>query len=229
MAKFLFVTGTDTGVGKTRVACAFIHAARARGIRVAGFKPIAAGCELVDGEWRNEDALALQQASSSPLPYAAVNPVALPEPIAPHLAAERAATPIEVQRLNAAADLLAKTHQLVVVEGAGGWSVPLDDEQTMGDWIAQRRWPVVLVVGMRLGCLNHALLSAESIVRHNPLAGWVANVLPPAMPELAANIETLTRRMPAPLLGWVGEGVSAEQAAATLDLDATLRPAAEVR
>ena len=99
----------------------------------------------------------------------------------------------------------------------------------MGDWIAQRRWPVVLVVGMRLGCLNHALLSAESIVRHNPLAGWVANVLPPAMPELAANIETLTRRMPAPLLGWVGEGVSAEQAAATLDLDATLRPAAEVR
>ena len=227
MAKFIFITGTDTGVGKTRVACALIHAARSRGIRVAGFKPIAAGCEQVDGEWVNEDALALQQASSSPLPYAAVNPIALPEPIAPHLAAARAATVIDLKRLDAAADLLAKTNELVVVEGAGGWAVPVDDALTVGDWIARRGWPVVLVVGMRLGCLNHALLSAESIRRRNPLVGWVANVLPPAMPELAANIESLSQRLPEPLLGWVGEGVSAEQAAATLDLAAALKPRAE--
>lgn len=223
MAKFLFITGTDTGVGKTRAACALIHAARARGIRVAGFKPIAAGCHEVDGQWRNEDAEALLKACEHDLPYEAVNPIALPEPIAPHLAAERAGQRIDRARLDAAARLLGRSHELVIVEGAGGWAVPLDGAQTFADWVAGHGWPVVLVVGMRLGCLNHALLSAESIQKRNRLVGWIANVLPPAMPELRANVESLVERLDAPLLGRIGAGVPADEAASTLDLAAALR------
>lgn len=205
-ARTLFVTGTDTGVGKTRVACALIRLARARGIDACGFKPVASGCERVDGRLRNQDALALQAASGGAEPYEAVNPFTFEPAIAPHLAAREAGRRIDIGTLDAAHAALATRHELIVVEGAGGWQVPLDDGYTLADWVGGHRWPVLLVVGLRLGCLNHALLSAESIARRTALAGWIANRLPPAQARWQDNVADLRARLPAPLWGIVGEG-----------------------
>lgn len=204
-ARTLFVTGTDTGVGKTHVATALVRLARNNGIDACGFKPVASGCEQVDGSLRNDDALALLAASGDAEPYEAINPYAFEPAIAPHLAAREAGRPISVEVLDAAHAALASRHELIVVEGAGGWQVPLDDTRTLADWVAGHRWPVALVVGLRLGCLNHALLSAESIARRTELAGWVANRLPPSQPRWRENLEDLGLRLPAPLWGVVGE------------------------
>lgn len=196
----LFVTATDTGAGKTFVSCALLRAAQARGMRACGFKPVASGCERTPEGLRNEDALALQQAAGTREPYAAINPYAFEPAIAPHLAARDAGVDVDTARLNQAQAALAARHRLILVEGAGGWQVPLNERETFADWVSARQWPVLLVVGMRLGCINHALLSAESIVRRAPLLGWVANALPPEMPYLAENIASLEQRMPAPRL-----------------------------
>lgn len=200
-ASVVFVTGTDTGAGKTHVSAALVRAARARGVRACGFKPVAAGCERTPDGPRNADALALLAASGEGLTYAEVNPYALAAPVAPHLAAEAEGIEIRCERLDAALTPLVERHDLVVVEGAGGWFVPLNREQTFADWVSAHRWPVVLVVGLRLGCINHALLSAEAIERRAPLLGWVANTLPPPMPLAQANVEALHARLRAPLLG----------------------------
>lgn len=194
-----FVTGTDTGVGKTRVAVALIQALRARGLRVAGMKPVAAGAE--PGAL-NEDVAALRAASNVDAPLEDVNPYAFDAAIAPHLAAAAAGVRIDVERIGAAYARLAARADVVVVEGAGGWSVPLDAETDMADLAMRLGLPVVLVVGLRLGCLNHALLTAEAVLaRSVPWAGWVANRIDPTMLMQAENIAALAMRLPGPLLG----------------------------
>jgi dethiobiotin synthetase len=212
----IFVTGTDTGVGKTLVACGLLRFLRTEGHSAAGFKPVAAGARSTQQGLRNEDAEALLAESTPGLGYAEVNPYCLEPPIAPHLAARAAGLVIDTAVLDAAHEQLARRHDWVVVEGAGGWAVPLNERESCADWVGARDWPVLLVVGMRLGCLNHALLAAQAI--GGQLAGWVANVLPPAMPELEGNLESLRARLPAPLLAVVPAGADAGRAAASLSL-----------
>lgn len=209
MSPALFVTGTDTGVGKSLVACALLRAARRQGVAAAGFKPVAAGC---DPHGRNEDAEALLAESIDGLAYEQVNPVALAPPIAPHIAAEEAGTPIRRDTIDAAFDALRARAELVIVEGAGGWQVPLGPDWTFADWVRDRQLPVCLVVGLRLGCLNHALLSAADIGSQQ-LVSWVANTLPPAMPRMEANVATLERRLAVPCAGRLGEHPSPDAAA----------------
>lgn len=216
-AHTLFVTATDTGAGKTLAACALLQALRRDRRKVCGFKPVAAGGIETKEGLCNEDVLALQQAAGTREPYALLNPCLLREPAAPHLAAAMEGRRIRLPELDAAHAELASRYEVIIAEGAGGWQVPLDEVWTLGEWVAQRDWPVILVVGLRLGCLNHALLSAEAITRRTRLAGWIANVLPPAMPLLEGNIDTLRRRFAAPLLGVIPENASVAVAAQALD------------
>jgi dethiobiotin synthetase len=198
----VFVTGTDTGSGKTLVAAALIHALRGHGLVVAGFKPVAAGAGLVQGQMRNEDALALLAASGLDLPYADVNPYCFAPPIAPHIAAAEQGCRIEAAPLLDAAARLAEKVDYLVTEGAGGWRVPLSPELDMQGLAALLGLPVVLVVGLRLGCLNHALLTADAIrAAGQPLAGWVGSALEPNMARYRENLDTLHARLDAPCLG----------------------------
>ena len=199
------------------MACALLERMRMAGMRAAGYKPVASGAEATAEGLRNEDALALMRDSAPGLRYDQVNTYCFAPPVAPHLAAREAGVAIERGRLDAAHAALAQSHQQVVVEGAGGWLVPLGEDCTFADWVASHRWPVLLVVGMRLGCINHALLSVEAIQRKTALLGWVANVLPPAQDRLQENLETLQRWMPVPCLGVVPAQASLTQAAAALD------------
>lgn len=215
----IFITGTDTEIGKTHVACGLIRAAVAAGLRVAPFKPVAAGCADTPHGLRNDDAEALIAASGRDWPYATVNPYALRDPIAPHLAAADAGVTVEPARIAACHAELAAEADLVVAEGAGGWAVPLGDDLDFPTLVAAQGWPVVLVVGMRLGCLNHARLSAAAIARAAPLAGWIANVLPPEQPRLSDNLATLSMWLDAPRLGLFGADGGSPQ---SLDLDALL-------
>lgn len=196
-----FVTGTDTGVGKTLAACALLHALQRRHARVVGMKPVAAGLvDTPDGP-DSEDAIALRAASTLRVPRGLDNPVRLPEPLSPHLAAQRAGQAIDIAHLVACQRELAHRADAVVVEGAGGFLVPLSAEQTGADLAQALDLPVVLVVGLRLGCLNHALLTAEAIrSRGLRLAGWVANRIDPAMAAADDNIAFLRQRLAAPLL-----------------------------
>jgi dethiobiotin synthetase len=202
----VFITGTDTGVGKTHVATGLLSAARGLGIKACGFKPVASGCRRTPAGLRNADATALQRAAGTALPYERVNPYAFAPAIAPHLAAQEAGVRIEQRVLDRAYRALAREHDLLLVEGAGGWQVPLGRRWSFADWVSAQGWPVVLVVGMRLGCLNHALLSAESISRRSPLLGWIASEVPPRQARLDENIRELQRRMPAPMLGRASAG-----------------------
>ena len=198
-ARGLFVTGTDTGVGKTRVAVALIQALRAQGLRVAAMKPVSAGS--APGEL-NEDVMALRQAVNVMADVRDVNPYAFEPAIAPHIAAEQAGVRIDLEMIAAAYARLAAMADVVVVEGAGGWRVPLNEQEDMADLAQRLGLPVVLVVGLRLGCLNHALLTAESVARRRlPWAGWVGNHIDLAMASQAANIAALRARLPGPCLG----------------------------
>jgi dethiobiotin synthetase len=198
-ARGVFVTGTDTGVGKTRVAVALIRALRARGLRVAGMKPVAAGHDA--GEL-NEDVTALMQAADVEAPLRDVNPYAFAPAIAPHIAADEAGVRIELDVIAAAYARLAARADVVVVEGAGGWRVPLNASEDMADLAARLALPVLLVVGLRLGCLSHALLTAESVAaRRLPWAGWVGNRVDPQMACAAENVDALRQRLPGPCLG----------------------------
>lgn len=199
MPRGYFVTGTDTGVGKTVVSRALLHRLRKTSVSVAGFKPVASGCRMTPEGLRNADALALQQASSVVLPYDVVNPFAFAAPVAPHLAARAAGVTVDCamiqQRIEAAAV------EYCVVEGVGGWLVPLNERQTVADLAQLLRLPVVLVVGLRLGCINHALLTAEAIrARGVNLIGWVANRIEPAFDLCEENIAAIAARIGAPLL-----------------------------
>ena len=203
MKRGVFVTGTDTGVGKTVAACALVHALRARGARVAPMKPVAAGASPIDGRLANEDSMALLHAAGwSEDALADVTPILLAEPMAPHIAAQREGVRIQRGPIFAAFERLASRGDFAVVEGVGGFMVPLAAGFDAADLAREMGLPVVLVVGLRLGCLNHALLTARAIAAEGlPLAGWIANTMDPNMPVLDENIATLRERLPAPLLG----------------------------
>ena len=197
----LFITGTDTGVGKTLVSAALLHALARYHPRVVGMKPVAAGTELIDGVPANDDVLALRAASNCRVPPELDNPVLLPDPVSPHIAAARAGVRIDIAHLVACHRALAQWADAVVVEGAGGFQVPLSATETGADLAQALGLPVVLVVGLRLGCLNHALLTAESIrARGLTLAGWVANHVDPTMLAQQDNIDFLQQRLQVPLL-----------------------------
>ena len=227
MSHTVFVTGTDTGVGKTLITQALLQKLRAEGHSAAGFKPVASGAARSGQGLRNDDALALQAASTPGLRYEEVNPWCFEPAIAPHLAAREAGVEISLAALDAAHRHLANRHDWVVVEGAGGWLVPLGPQHSFADWVGRHDWPVILVVAMRLGCINHALLSAEAIRRRTRLLGWVANVLPPAQERLRDNIDTLCAQLDAPLLATVPAGATAAEIAGLLNLPAIDLPARE--
>ncbi len=198
----IYVTGTDTGIGKTLTSCTLLHALRGHGLRVAGMKPVASGCTEIDGAWKNEDALALQAAGMPGLAYADINPFALEHPLAPELAARDAGVAIELLPILAAHARLASQVEALVVEGVGGWAAPLSAGLMQVDLVRMLRLPVVLVVGLRLGCLNHALLSARAIVGDGVhLAGWIGSQVDPAMARVDDNIAMLRARLPAPCWG----------------------------
>ncbi|MBG6070297.1 MULTISPECIES: dethiobiotin synthase [unclassified Polaromonas] len=200
----LFVTGTDTGVGKTRVSAALLQALSAHHSRVVGMKPVAAGTELINGVMSNEDVVALRAASTCAVPPELDNPVLLPDPVSPHIAAARAGVKIDIAHLVACHRALETLADAVVVEGAGGFLVPLSDLETGADLAQALALPVVLVVGLRLGCLNHALLTLEAIqARGLTLAGWVANHVDPAMLAQQDNLAFLRQKIQAPLLATI--------------------------
>jgi len=219
VSRALFVTGTDTGVGKTAVSCALLRAAARAGLSTAAVKPVAAGC---DADGRNEDAVALSACMTAQLDYAQVNPVALPDALAPHIAAARAGRRLQVSRLaGLCRGVMLGGADLTLIEGAGGWRVPVNDRETLADLARELAAPVLLVVGMRLGCINHALLTAEAIRRDGlALAGWVANTCGPPMAAYEDNLDTLLRLLDAPLLGALPrlEPWDPEEAANFLDI-----------
>ena len=201
-ARSVFITGTDTGVGKSVSSAALLHALRARGLRAVGMKPVASGSERTQEGWRNEDALALQ-AASLPVPdYADINPYALEHPLAPELAAADAGVSIELPVLTRAFARLSAQADAVVVEGVGGWAAPLTATLDQVDLVRAWDLPVVLVVGLRLGCINHARLSARAILADGArLVGWIANDVDPAMARSDDNFAILHRVLPAPCWG----------------------------
>lgn len=202
-ARVIFVTGTDTGVGKTRVAAALLHNYREAGLRCAALKPVAAGADAsLENTPCNSDALQLMQQANAGQGYADINPVLLEQAIAPHIAAERSERQLTVDTLLPLAHRALVGADVLVVEGAGGWLVPLNATETLADFAVRLQAEVLLVVGIRLGCLNHALLSAAAIRDSGcRLTAWVANCIEPDMPELEANIDALRQRLPVPLLG----------------------------
>ncbi|MEN3276461.1 MAG: dethiobiotin synthetase [Massilia sp.] len=216
-----FVTGTDTEIGKTLVSSAILHKLVERGLRACGMKPVAAGAELVDGELHNEDADMLAAAGNVHLPSNITTPFMLREPCAPHVAARLEGVTIDPVPIIAAYAEILGASDAVVVEGVGGFRVPFNDDFDSADLAAQLNLPVILVVGMRLGCISHALLTVEAIVaRGLVLAGWVANTADPDMRFFDENIEALCARIPAPLLGIVPrlEQATAANAARFIDL-----------
>ena len=198
----LFVTGTDTGIGKTWTALGLMHAYKNRGMRVAGMKPVASGARYRNKELVNDDALVLQQACDGNPPYAVINPYVFQPPVAPHIAARQVGVEIRLERLHDAYMKLSGQYDQVIVEGAGGWRVPLGEDLTMADLVKTFGIQVVVVVGLRLGCINHALLTVEA-VRNDGLivAGWVASHIDPEYSEPEQNVATLVRKIDAPLLG----------------------------
>ena len=211
MSHSLFITGTDTGCGKTFVSSGLLRALGSRGLRVAGMKPVASGCERTDdGRPVNSDALALQAACSDDWDYALINPYAFVEPIAPQYAAARAGRVIEPTAIRIAYDELAAASDRVIVEGIGGWRVPLSDSLAQRDLVQELDLRVLLVVGLRLGCINHALLTAEALQSDGvPLAGWIANGVDPAYETVEATLATLKDRIPAAFLGSIAPAATA--------------------
>lgn len=200
----LFITGTDTEVGKTLVTTLLMAALRRHGKQVLGMKPVAAGCEETAKGWRNDDVEALRNAASFPVERNLMNPYRFLPPISPHLAAAQAGVTIDLGLIGANLERLRRRADIVLVEGAGGWHAPLGPKTTMADLAGALALPVILVVGLRLGCLSHALLSAEAINRRGlTLAGWVANAVAPHMACREENLATLQERLTAPLLGIV--------------------------
>lgn len=218
-----FITGTDTDVGKTTIAAGLLHAAREAGLSTVAGKPVASGCDSTPDGLRNADALALMAESSVSLAYEQVNPVAFEPPIAPHIAAREAGVVVTVQTLLAPMrHILAQQADFTLIEGAGGWRVPLSGQDSLSDLAKKLNLPVILVVGVRLGCISHALLTAEAITRDGlQLEGWVANIIGPKTARLEENLATLAERLPAPCLGRVPKlkSATAQAVAEHLQLD----------
>lgn len=202
--KGFFVTGTDTGVGKTVVSVALTRALVARGLRVGVMKPIASGSDPTPQGLRNSDAVALMAAANVATPYDVVNPYCFLPPISPHIAAHESGVTIDLALLRERYEAIADAADCVLVEGAGGWLAPIGDAISMADLAVALELPAILVVGLRLGCLNHALLTRASIAaRGVPFAGWVANAVDPLFERSAENLATLTARLAAPPLAHV--------------------------
>ncbi|ODC04057.1 dethiobiotin synthase [Terasakiispira papahanaumokuakeensis] len=200
----LLITGTDTEVGKTFISSTLLYKARQSGATTAALKPIASGAEETAEGLRNEDALALQRQCTPALPYAQINPVLLEPAIAPHIAAAESGRRISVSQLaGLCRGVLIQRRDFTLIEGAGGWRVPLNERETLADLARALNIPVVLVVGLKLGCINHACLTAEAILNDGlPLVGWVGNACGPTpMDRLEDNLQTLRQRLPAPCLG----------------------------
>ncbi len=215
----IFVTGTDTGVGKTLVSTALLHALAKRHARVVGMKPVAAGTELINGVQANEDVIALRAAATCSVPPELDNPILLSDPVSPHIAAARAGVQIDIAHLVACQRALAALADAVVVEGAGGFLVPLSQTETGADLAQALGLPVLLVVGLRLGCLNHALLTAEAIrARGLTLAGWVANHMDASMLAQQDNIAFLRHKLQAPLLAAIPHQSTPDPRALTFNL-----------
>ncbi|GFM87349.1 ATP-dependent dethiobiotin synthetase BioD [Pseudomonas cichorii] len=203
MSVAYFITGTDTDAGKTTVAAGLLHAARLAGLSTAAGKPVASGSVITSQGLRNSDALALLAECSLDVGYDDVNPFAFEPAIAPHLAAREAGVSLTVNSLlQPMRRLLDRNADFTLIEGAGGWRVPLADQSNLSDLAMGLGLPVILVVGVRLGCINHALLTAEAIARDGlQLAGWVANIIEPKTSRLEENLATLSERLPAPCIG----------------------------
>jgi len=223
-----FVTGTDTEVGKTLASCALLQAANARGFHTAGYKPVASGSEWTAQELRNSDALALQRNAAVALDYAAVNPYTFEEPTSPHIVSAALNQPIDATVLSSGLRQLEEAADWVLVEGAGGWFTPLSETLSFADWVTAEKLPVILVVGVKLGCINHALLTAQAVQSAGlRLAGWIANdVVPPGLRH-SEYLATLRRVLPAPCLGeipWLEHAPLTQQNGHYLDLS-LLNPA----
>lgn len=215
-----FVTGTDTGVGKTLISCALLHAYALKGKRVVGMKPVAAG---LDDEGRNEDVLALRSASNVSATPGQINPYSFYPAAAPHLAAQHAGVRIELARISTSFHELAGQADVVIVEGAGGFRVPLNDKHDTADLARALALPVILIVGIRLGCINHALLSADAIAASGlKCAGWVANCVTSGMPLQQENIDAIQQRLATPLLGVVEYQPQPDACIAARSLDLSL-------
>lgn len=222
MTERFYVTGTDTEVGKTVASTALLQAARLLGRRAVGYKPVASGSEMTDEGLRNSDALALQRNSALPLRYEEVNPYTFAEPTSPHIVSAAEQRPIEAGVLSAGLRALEAQADWVLVEGAGGWFTPLSPTLTLADWVRDEQLPVILVVGVKLGCINHAVLTAQAVKQAGlRLAGWIANDVVPPGRRHAEYLSTLQRMLPAPLLGeipWLGESVDDRPLGGYLDL-----------
>ena len=200
--KRIFITGTDTDVGKTLVTSCLIQKLQNAKYTVTAIKPVAAGCDWLDGQLKNSDALTLQQSMQQSISYDLVNPIALESPIAPHIAATKESLNLSVQVLQEQCDLSQHQTDILLVEGAGGWLVPLNDTETLADFVVAESMEVILVVGLKLGCINHALLTVKAIEAADlSLVGWVANLIDPGMLVVAENMDTLKQRINAPLIG----------------------------
>ncbi|MCV4284230.1 dethiobiotin synthase [Pseudomonas capsici] len=223
MSVAYFITGTDTDAGKTTVAAGLLHAARLSGLSTAAGKPVASGSVITAQGLRNADALALQAECSLELGYDDINPFTFEPAIAPHLAAREAGVSLTVNALlQPMRRLLERNADFTLIEGAGGWRVPLADQSNLSDLAMGLGLPVILVVGVRLGCINHALLTAEAIAQDGlQLAGWVANIIDPKTSRLEENLATLSERLPAPCIGRIPrfKKASAEAVAEHLHLE----------
>ena len=226
MSKSYFITGTSTDVGKTYIATGMLAAASRLGLSTSGFKPVAAGCEMTVDGLRNSDAIKLLAQTSLPVNYEQLNPVALKPEIAPHIAAAEIGRRLSVDRLAGFyRGLMMQRPDFCVVEGAGGWRVPLNERETFADLARVLKLPVVLVVGMNLGCINHALLTSEAIQKDGlMLTGWIANQIVPEMDRYKENISTLQRWLPAPMIGELAyqPGASVDEVADRLDITTLL-------
>jgi dethiobiotin synthetase len=196
MKQAFFITGTDTDVGKTYVACKLINDYVAQGYKVVGMKPVAAGGDFVDGKWLNEDVLKLEAVSNIKAPRELINPYSFKEAIAPHITAGKSGVEIKIEVIQQAFKQLADMADIVIVEGAGGFLVPINSEETMADLTAALNIPIILVVGMKLGCINHSLLTVEAIQARNlNLHGWIANNIEPDMAFCDENIATIAQKI----------------------------------
>ena len=202
MIDTFFIAGTDTEVGKTVVSKAILQALAAHGLTTIGYKPVAAGCKETDDGLKNSDALHLQEAATKDIAYDDVNPYALLSPTSPHIAAKQDGVNIEFSVLSDKLEEHKKSADVVLVEGAGGWRVPISDDECLSSWVQKEKMPVVLVVGIKLGCLSHAMLSVEAIQNDGlEIIGWAANRINPGTENYADIIKMLEEKIPAPKLG----------------------------
>lgn len=221
-----FVTGTDTEIGKTLISSTLLYALAQAGVRAAGMKPVAAGMQWLEGAWHNEDVDRLAHVAALELPLTLTSPYLFREPIAPHIAAHNEGVTMRVQHIVDCYAAVVAQAEAVVVEGVGGFCVPLSEDADTADLAGHLALPVVLVVGMRLGCISHSLLTARAIKAQGlRLAGWVANTVEVGMPYQAENIETLRTRLDAPLLGVVPRLDDPSAQAVASHLDFSLLPA----